>query len=89
MPLPPRFCRAHAEQVEAVLQGDHAQLARVNCPPESFDTLLTRTVAALYPFRDVTERDLAGSGLPISTHLFGCSREACELWKQMEHTSGR
>ena len=47
----------HSAQVDAILRGRCAPLARSNTPSESLDTLLARTVAYLFQFRDICERE--------------------------------
>jgi hypothetical protein len=45
------------DHVQAIRGGPCASLARSNTPPESLDTLLARTVAFVFQFHDICERD--------------------------------
>jgi hypothetical protein len=72
----------HADHVAAILQGPYAQLAHSNTPPESVDTLLARTVAYLFQFRDICVRET--SDIDFAKRLAVYDKRAAHLWRQLE-----
>lgn len=75
----------HPEHVQAILDGPCAHLARSNTPPESPETLLVRTVACLYQYRNLCEER---SGDIRFAHRLGIiDKQAEALWNQLEAAS--
>jgi hypothetical protein len=72
----------HADHVDAILHGPCAQLTRSNTPPESTDTLLARTIAFLFQFRDICERDTGDIEFPKRLGTY--DQRAAHLWRQLE-----
>jgi len=74
----------HPEHLDAILKGPHASLARSLTPPETPETLLERTVACLFLFRDICDRNAAKSGIEFWKHLKVYDSRAAELWRALD-----
>jgi hypothetical protein len=72
----------HPEHVGAILTGPCPQLARSHTPPEAHDTLLARTVACLFQFRDICDADTGE--VAFWKRLHACNKRAGVLWRQLE-----
>lgn len=72
----------HVDHVDAILRGPCAQLARSNTPPESLGTLLARTVACLFQFRDICVRDTGD--IAFAKRLDVYDKRAGRLWRELE-----
>lgn len=72
----------HAEHVDRILEGPSAQLARSNTPPETLDTLLARTVANLFQYRDICNGFT--DGIPFAKRLDVYDARAGYLWRQLD-----
>jgi hypothetical protein len=76
--------KCHPGHVDAILDGPFAGLARSLTPPEDPATLLTRTVACLFLFRDVCERDVEGRDIKFAQFLRPYDKKASELWEALD-----
>jgi hypothetical protein len=72
----------HSAHVEAILRGPCPQFARSNAPSEALDTLLARTVACFFQYRDICEAD--SGDMPFWKRLHACDKRAGVLWRQLE-----
>jgi hypothetical protein len=74
----------HPDHVLAILESDCSQLASSRTPPERVETLLARTVACLFLFRDVCESWC--NGVPFWQHvqLRDNSGTAGSIWRELE-----
>jgi hypothetical protein len=75
----------HPEHLDAIRTGPSNHLARSHTPAESIDTLLARTVACLFLFRDVCEREW-NTQIPFWQHLdvYDPARRAGRLWRELD-----
>jgi hypothetical protein len=72
----------HRDAVDAILVSDQSQLARALMPPNDPSTLLTRTVACLYLFRDVCEA-MTGR-VPFDKRLDAYDKRAGQIWRELD-----
>jgi hypothetical protein len=77
----------HPQHVDAILEGPCGHVARSNTPPEALDSLLARTVACLYQFRDVVVADRDPT-IEFAKRLAVYDPRAGALWRQLEEASG-
>lgn len=74
----------YLDQVEAILDGDDAALARSNTPPGELLDLPAKTVGFLFGFREVAEDSArASSGLNFAWRLRLIQPQWAELWDLM------
>jgi hypothetical protein len=72
----------HPDHVDLILDGPMSHLARSLTPPESFDTLLARTVACLYQYRDVCVR--WWDSMDFALRLGALDKRAERLWRELD-----
>jgi hypothetical protein len=70
----------HAEHVNRILEGPSGHLARSNTPPEPPETLLARTVACLYQYREVCVQ--RSGEIDFGLRLGVIDKRAEEIWRQ-------
>lgn len=73
--------------VAEILESDHGNCARCLTGPQQLDTLLVRTVAFLYLFRD--EAMALADPSSVSSHLRLYEEAAAEAWEELERICGR
>ena len=71
----------HSEHIETLVASDCANLARAQVPPQPRETLMSRTIAFLYVYRESME---ATTGeISIESRLEVYNSEAAEIWRRL------